>query len=103
MAEADPPSDPPTPLEALVRRWARRAASAAWRRGRANWQQVTARGKRALAQRQTRHDLDQFWVRLGKTAYQLQRGGEIDHPALLRAMARIDALTAELASQETTR
>jgi hypothetical protein len=99
MAEVDAP----TALEDLVRRWARRAASAAWRRGRTHWQQVSLRGKRALAHRQARQDLDQFWIRLGKTAYQLQRGGEIDHPGILRAMARIDALTAELASLEPPR
>ena len=101
MAEVDPPSHPSTPLDDLVRRWVRRAASAALRRSRAGWQEVPERGKRKLAQRQARRDLEQFWVRLGKTAYQLQRGGDIDHPALLRAMARIDALTAEIASLES--
>jgi hypothetical protein len=49
-------------------------------------------GRLQLELRQARRDLDHFWQRLGKTSYNLTESGEIDHPALRRAMTRIDEL-----------
>lgn len=62
------------------------------RRGRAEAGRVAHTGRHRLMQRQLQKDLDHFWARLGKTAYHLVQGGEIDHPALRRAMERIDEL-----------
>jgi hypothetical protein len=50
------------------------------------------RGRSGLELRQLNKDLDHFWVRLGKTAYHLVVAGEIDHPALRKAMERIEEL-----------
>ena len=49
-----------------------------------------------LELRQLRRDLDHFWARLGKTSYHLVEAGEIDHPALRKAIARIDELEAKI-------
>lgn len=49
-----------------------------------------------LEARQKQKDLDHFWARLGKTAHHLVEAGEIDHPALRKAMARIEQLEDEL-------
>lgn len=58
----------------------------------------TARtGRVRLELRQLQADRDRFWIRLGKSAYHLVEGGEIDHPALRKAMVRIDQLEGEIA------
>lgn len=49
-------------------------------------------GRHQLELRQARRDLDAFWIRLGKTAYRLGEGGELDHPAIHKAIDRINAL-----------
>lgn len=65
-------------------------------RSRAEIGRAARSGRELLELRQHQKDLDQFWVRLGKTAYHLVEGGEIDHPALRRAMSRIDELEASI-------
>lgn len=54
------------------------------------------RGRRRLERRQLERDLEHFWVRLGKTTYHLVEAGELDHPALRKAMERIDTLHEQL-------
>jgi hypothetical protein len=66
------------------------------RRGRVEMERAAGTGRRRLELRQLRKDRDHFWIRLGKTAQQLVLAGEVDHPALRKAMARIDAIEAEL-------
>lgn len=41
-------------------------------------------------------DMDAFWVRLGKTAFRLAEAGEVDHPALTKAVERIMSIEAEI-------
>ena len=41
------------------------------------------------AQKAAKRELNQFWIRLGKTAYHLSEAGELDHPAITKASERI--------------
>jgi len=61
-------------------------------RGREELGKAADRGRTRLELRQLRSDRDHFWIRLGKTAYRLVESGEIDHPALHKAIGRIDEL-----------
>lgn len=61
-------------------------------RSRAELGKAARTGRERLELRQHQKDLDHFWARLGKTAYHLVEGGDIDHPALRKAMRRIDEL-----------
>jgi hypothetical protein len=65
-------------------------------RGRDELDRAARTGRERLELRQLRRDLDHFWVRLGKTSYHLVHAGELDHPALRKAMARIDDLEARI-------
>jgi len=98
---ADEPSpDEPRPgrpsLQELVGEALAEAIERLVRRGREEAGRVARTGRQRLALRQHQKDLDHFWMRLGKTAYHLVKGGEIDHPALRRAMERIDELEARI-------
>jgi len=104
---APPPSstsEPPPPradepeLVPIVGDLLRRAAKRLWRRGRVEVSRAATASKEALALRQKQADLDAFWRRLGKTAYHLVQDDEIDHPALRKAMERIDQLEEEIAA-----
>lgn len=53
-------------------------------------------GRSMLRIRALQKDRDALLVRLGKTAYYLQESGEIDHPAVAKAMTRIDLLDGEI-------
>ncbi len=53
-------------------------------------------GRTRLEIRQVQSDLDHFWQRLGKSTYHLVQAGEVDHPALRKAMLRIDALESQM-------
>jgi len=64
--------------------------------GRSELSRAARSSKQRLEIRQLRRDRDRFWIRLGKNAYRLTEGGEIDHPALRKAMARIDDLQARI-------
>ncbi len=65
-------------------------------RGRRELGRAARTGRERLELRQAQRDLELFWVRLGKTAVRLVEAGEIDHPALRKAMARIDELEARI-------
>ncbi len=65
--------------------------------GRSRLRSAAASGRRRLELRQAERDLEHFWIRLGKTTYHLVEAGEVDHPALRKAMERIDALQARIA------
>ncbi len=65
--------------------------------GRAQLRSAAQSGRRRLEQRQLDRDLEHFWMRLGKTTYHLVNAGELDHPALRKAMARIDELEDRIA------
>ncbi|MEQ1504705.1 MAG: hypothetical protein ABMB14_20870 [Myxococcota bacterium] len=66
------------------------------RRGRAELGRAARSGRSQLELRQAQKDLDHFWVRLGKTAFRLVEAGEIDHPALRKAIDRIDELESRI-------
>ena len=66
------------------------------RRGRSEISRAAEASRTQLALRRQQADLAHFWARLGKTAYHLVQAGEIDHPALRKAMQRIDELEAEI-------
>lgn len=66
------------------------------RRSRAELNRAARTGRQRLEERQLQRDLDHFWVRLGKSAYHLVQAGELDHPALRKAMVRIDDLEARI-------
>jgi hypothetical protein len=62
------------------------------RRGQREVEKAAESGRTRLELRQLQSDLDHFYVRLGKTAWHLVEGGEIDHPDLRKAMTRIREL-----------
>ena len=76
------------PLGDLVSRAVKRIVG----RGRAELGKAAKTGRERLELRQLQKDLDHFWARLGKTSRRLVEAGEIDHPALRKAMERIDEL-----------
>lgn len=51
-----------------------------------------------LRVRQLQRDREAMWTRLGKIAYRLTEAGEVDHPALRKAVDHVDALDREIAS-----
>lgn len=61
-------------------------------RGRNRLVQAATSGRTRLEIRQLQKDRDAFWIRLGKTAWRLSESGEIDHPAITKAMRRIDEI-----------
>ncbi|MBW1878632.1 MAG: hypothetical protein JRI25_12345 [Deltaproteobacteria bacterium] len=65
-------------------------------RGRRGLGRAAERSRSRLELRQLQKDRDHFWVRLGRTAYHLVEAGEIDHPALRKAIARIDEIEARI-------
>lgn len=58
--------------------------------------QVAEDGRSRLKVRQLQRERDLVCIRLGKTAHRLVEAGELDHPALHKAIARLDALDAEI-------
>ena len=88
-------------LVPIVGELVRKAVSRLWRRSRREVARAASASKEALALRQKQADLDAFWGRLGRTAYHLVEAGEIDHPALRKAMERIDQLEEEIAAAHT--
>jgi hypothetical protein len=95
MPPDDERRDDPAPSD-LISSLIRRAA----RRGRTELTKATDLGRAQLELRQARRDLQDFWVRLGKTAYRLSEAGELDHPALTRARDRIDVLERRIKALE---
>lgn len=87
------PDDPrEAPLGELLTGLARRVG----RRGRLELERVAHAGRLRLELRQARSDLDDFWIRMGKTAFRLSQAGEVEHPALERAQRRIEQLLAHI-------
>jgi hypothetical protein len=92
-----PPAEPADLLAEALLALARRAL----RGGRRRAALAAQTSRKRLELRQLQRDRDAFWGRLGKTAYRLVQAGELDHPALRRAMERIDELEARIAEVET--
>ena len=88
MSVTEEPSRELDPLTDTIGRLLRRLVD----RGKATLGKAAAHGRDHLRLLQVRRDLDHFWVRLGKTAYHLVEAGEVDHPALRKAIERIDDL-----------
>jgi len=65
-------------------------------RGRRGLGRAADRNRLRLEVRQLQKDRDAFWMRLGKTTFHLVDAGEIDHPAVRKAMARIADLDARI-------
>lgn len=65
-------------------------------RGRRGIGRAADRGRLRIEIRQLERDRDALWRRLGKTAHHLVEAGEIDHPAIRKAMARIAELDARI-------
>ncbi|TVQ89627.1 MAG: hypothetical protein EA397_14745 [Deltaproteobacteria bacterium] len=93
------PSDDPTevPIPEVLTTLARRVTQ----RGRRQFGKVAKVGRQQLELRQARADLDDFWSRMGKTAFRLNQAGEISHPALDRAQARIERLLQRIDELQT--
>ena len=64
--------------------------------GRRRLLQASADGRRLLEARQLLRERDRLCIRLGKTAHRLVEAGEIQHPALEKLVARVQALDADL-------
>ncbi len=88
--------DVPSPLRDVLNTLGRRLME----RGRYELSRAASAGRSRLELRQLQRDRDHFWSRLGKEAYHLVQAGEIDHPALRRAMERIDDLEARIKEWE---
>ena len=71
-----------------------------WTRGRQEVERAALLGRVRLEVRQLNKDRDQFWMRLGKTAYRLVESGDIEHPALTKAMKRLDEIDARIRALE---
>ncbi len=83
-------------LEPLLGDLLARAVKRLVGRGRKELGKAAETGRQRLALRQHQKDLDHFWIRLGKTAARLVEAGEIDHPALRKAMERIEELESRI-------
>jgi hypothetical protein len=94
--ESPPEEEPVRELTPLVGELMQTAVRRLVARSRAEFGKAALAGRQRLEIRQQRKDLDHFWKRLGKTAYHLVEAGEVDHPALRKAMSRIDDLDAAL-------
>ena len=70
-------------------------------RGRRGLGKAADRNRLRLEVRQLQRDRDAFWMRLGKTTFHLVDAGEIEHPALRKAMARIADLDARIGALQT--
>lgn len=64
--------------------------------GRQELTRTAKTGRLRLELRQLQSDRDRFWIRLGKSAYRLVEAGELEHPALAKAMSRIDELELQI-------
>jgi hypothetical protein len=89
-------SAPPSRKRLGVRRYVQEALQRAVEQSRAGLGRAAAAGRQQLELRAAKRDLDHFWIRLGKTSFHLLSAGEIDHPALRRAAARIRELEGQV-------
>ena len=90
------PDDKKEDLQPLIGYLLTRAVRRLVGRGRTELGKAAKTGRSKLELRQLQKDLDHFWARLGKTSRRLVEAGEIDHPALRKAMARIDELELQI-------
>ena len=84
--------EPPPPLRDALSQALRRVLF----RGRQEIDRAATVSRSRLELRQLERDRTHFWTRLGKEAYHLVQAGEIEHPALRRAMNRIDELESRI-------
>lgn len=96
MPDDDPSRPPPSSLPPVLSELVAGALQRLVDGGRAGLRGAADRGRRRLERRQLERDLEQFWVRLGKTTYHLVEAGELEHPALQKAMDRIDRLQEQI-------
>ena len=52
--------------------------------------------------RTLQRERDAVLLRMGRTAWRLAQAGEVDHPALLKAMAHVDELEARIRDEEAS-
>ena len=90
------PDDKKEDLQPLIGDLLTRAVRRLLGRGRSELGRAAKTGRSKLELRQLQKDLDHFWARLGKTSRRLVEAGEIDHPALRKAMDRIDELELQI-------
>jgi hypothetical protein len=90
------PDDKKDDLQPLLGDLVTRAVRRLLGRGRSELGRAAKSGRSKLELRQLQKDLDHFWARLGKTSRRLVEAGEIDHPALRKAMHRIDELERQI-------
>lgn len=77
------------------------AVQAALERGRTGVRTATRGGRNAVQRYQLEAELDSFWARLGKLAYQLSESGDITHPGVDQAIERIRELEAKIAETKS--
>jgi hypothetical protein len=70
--------------------------------GKSGLKSVSQAGKSQIETRQNRRELEHYWIRLGKTAFHLTEAGELDHPALHKAIERVKSLQERIAHPNTT-
>ena len=75
----------------------------ALQRGRSEMGKAAVTGRSRLALRQLRSDRDAMLRKVGLEVLRLVEAGEVQHPGLLRASARIAELDAEIADVELRR
>jgi len=92
MPNTEAPENVPSSLGTLFSSLVREVSA----RGRSQVGRGLHRTRDRLALRQLQRDRELFLVRLGKTALRLTEGGELSHPALHKAIARIHELEAEI-------
>lgn len=95
--ENGPLSRAQPPIRELLGEVVRRIA----KRSRLGLRGAADNGRLRLELRQLLRDRDNFWARLGKTAWRLQESGEINHPALEKAMSRIQEIESKIHELET--
>ena len=70
------------------------------RRGKDGAVRVGSRSRDRLEYRQLKKDLGTMYQKLGREVEALVNGGEVSHPGLLRGVARLKELEAQIAKME---
>ncbi len=61
-------------------------------RGRVEMERAAKRGKEMIHLRQMRTDRDRMYQKLGREAVRLVEAGDLDHPGIVKGVARVKAL-----------
>lgn len=61
-------------------------------RGRVEVEKAARRGKEMIHLRQMRTDRDRMYQKLGREAVRLVEAGDLDHPGVVKGVARVKAL-----------